>query len=274
MGLTTTHTATEVQKTGQPNYDAAKKTKLRKAVQEFEALFVSYMLKTMKQTIQKSDTDDQSFGGDLFDDLFNIEVAKAISKQRSLGIAETLYKKLTGEGLNDNTSETASFLQLRAPKVRFSKGKETSPKENKVQTPVFDRVNRFHNIIEQVAGNYGVDSTLVKAVIAVESAGNPTAVSSKRAKGLMQLIDSTAAEMGVENVWDPKENITGGVKYLKHLLERFNGDVRLALASYNAGPARVEKHGTVPPIRETQSYVARVLELWKTLKSMEGKNNE
>ncbi|MCX7984365.1 MAG: lytic transglycosylase domain-containing protein [Bacteroidetes bacterium] len=274
MGITLAHTTPEVQKTGHTQLDAAKKTKLRKAVQEFEAIFVNTMLKAMKQTIQKEESDDQSFGSDLFDDLFNIEVAKAVSKQGSFGIAETLYKKLTGEQLRTDESDTASLLQVRAPKIRFAQPKSITSTNLQSSSSLTERVNRFHSIIESIAEQHGVDSTLVKAVIAAESAGNPRALSSKQAKGLMQLIDSTAVAMGVSNVWDPEENIKAGVKYLKILLEQFNGDVKLALASYNAGPSRVEKYGTIPPIPETQMYVSRVLKLWKAFQSMEGKNHE
>ena len=100
---------------------------------------------------------------------------------------------------------------------------------------------------------------MIKAVMAAESGGQRTAVSPRDAKGLMQLTDSTAVDMGVRNVWNPRENIQGGARYLQSLLQRFDGDARNAIASYNAGPARVEKHGVVPPIPETQAYVRRVM---------------
>jgi soluble lytic murein transglycosylase-like protein len=105
-----------------------------------------------------------------------------------------------------------------------------------------------------------LDPALLYAVITQESGGNPGEVSSKGAKGLMQLMDGTARELGVGNSFDPRQNILGGARYLRQMLDRFGGDLRLALAAYNAGPGAVERHGAVPPFAETQQYVNRVLE--------------
>ena len=112
---------------------------------------------------------------------------------------------------------------------------------------VRQRVENLTPIISDAAREHGVDAQLLKAVIATESAGRATAQSSRNAKGLMQLIDSTAAAMGVRDVWDPRQNVRGGAKYLGQMLERFQGNVEHALASYNAGPGAVDKYQGVPP---------------------------
>jgi hypothetical protein len=109
---------------------------------------------------------------------------------------------------------------------------------------------------------YGLDQRLVKAVIKAESAFDPFAVSPKGAQGLMQLMPSTSRDMGVLNPFDPQENIHGGVRYLRLLLDRFNNNVVNALAAYNAGPESVQKYGGIPPYLVTQTYVQRVLSLY------------
>ena len=120
----------------------------------------------------------------------------------------------------------------------------------------------YHSIIHEKASMYDLDPSLIKAVIKTESNWNSRAVSRKGAMGLMQLMPATATEMNVQNPYDPEENIEGGTKYLRYLLERFNGDLTLALAAYNAGPKTVEKFGYVPPITETKHYVSKVLSLY------------
>jgi hypothetical protein len=120
----------------------------------------------------------------------------------------------------------------------------------------------YHSIVHEKAANYDLDPSLIKAVIKTESNWNNRAVSRAGAKGLMQLMPGTAMDMNVRNPFDPEENIEGGTKYLKFLLEKFDGDLTLALAAYNAGPKTVEKFGYVPPITETRQYVKKVLSLY------------
>ncbi|MGB9804177.1 lytic transglycosylase domain-containing protein [Desulfofundulus sp.] len=113
-------------------------------------------------------------------------------------------------------------------------------------------------LIDGVAEKYGLEPALLKAVVKVESGFNPLARSPAGAQGLMQLMPATAAAMGVKNPWDPRENLEAGARYLKSLLERFGGNVNLALAAYNAGPGAVRRYGGVPPYRETRQYLQRV----------------
>jgi soluble lytic murein transglycosylase-like protein len=116
----------------------------------------------------------------------------------------------------------------------------------------------FDHYIDVHATHQGVSPELVRAVIQVESAFNPRAVSSKGAMGLMQLMPATARELGVDDPFHPEDNIRGGVAYLRQLLDRYDNDVELALAAYNAGPGSVERYGAVPPYRETRNYVKKI----------------
>jgi hypothetical protein len=121
--------------------------------------------------------------------------------------------------------------------------------------------SRFDSIIEEAAALYGVNSALVKAIIQAESRFNPLAVSPVGAKGLMQLMPIIAKEYGAANPLDAKENIFAGVKYLSQLLDRYNGNVSLALAGYNAGPTAVKRFRGIPPYRETRGYVRKIQNL-------------
>ena len=114
-------------------------------------------------------------------------------------------------------------------------------------------------LVQQNAQIWQVDPALIKSVIANESSFDANATSPVGAQGLMQLMPETAATLGVRNPYDPAQNVAGGTRYLRSLLDRFNGDTRLAVAAYNAGPGAVEKYGDVPPYSETQNYVQNVL---------------
>ena len=116
----------------------------------------------------------------------------------------------------------------------------------------------FQPIILEACNRYQVDTALVKAVIMAESSYNPRAVSKKGAKGLMQLMPETADSLGVNDIFDPEQNINGGVKYLKQLLDKYDGDVHLALAAYNAGSKKVRKYRGVPPFKATRFYIKKI----------------
>ncbi len=125
-------------------------------------------------------------------------------------------------------------------------------------------LSKYGKQIQKAADKYSLDPALIISIIKAESNGNPQAVSPSGAKGLMQLIDSTAAELDVKDVFDPEENIDGGSRYLKSMLDRFKS-VKLALAAYNAGPGNVMRYDGIPPFPETEGYVDKVMDSLSTI---------
>jgi soluble lytic murein transglycosylase-like protein len=136
------------------------------------------------------------------------------------------------------------FLTRRSLGSLFSPQSEPSP--------------ALARMIDETSRRYGVDAALVHAIVRAESGFDHLAVSSKGAQGLMQLMPMTASEVGVRDAFQPRQNLEGGVSYLRELLDRFSGNTRLALAAYNAGPGAVDAYGGVPPFGETRDYVSRV----------------
>jgi len=169
------------------------------------------------------------------------------------GIVRTTVRVDRGSG---RLVRTQVMLPREVPPVEVIARETTSnvPVEAKVMNPTRREVDE---IVEQSSATHGVDPLLVRSVMQVESNFNPNAVSPKGAMGLMQLMPATARQLGVTNAFDVRQNIEGGVKFLRYLKTKFNDD-RLVLAAYNAGEAAVKKHGWIPPYPETIDYVYKV----------------
>jgi len=210
-----------------------------KVAQDFEALFVNQMLKSMRNTVPKDE--NMSSGRRIFTEMLDEQIANTASRTGNFGLAQMIYKELAGK---DATNPQKIMSMQNAYNWQPTKASE----------------KQIETWISEAAETMDLDKNLIRAVIQQESAGNSLARSSKGAKGLMQLMDSTAKDMGVVNPYNGRQNIMGGAKYLKQLLAQFNGDESKALAAYNAGPSRVEQYNGIPPFKETQDYVKNVLQ--------------
>ena len=164
--------------------------------------------------------------------------------------------------IENQIQSLASFA--KAPDVDFQK--ILNNKVENTKNPTKTSRAEIDNLITKYADKNGLDEDFVKAVINQESGFNPNATSHCGAMGLMQLMPATAQGLGVTNAYDAEQNIEGGTKYLKGLMDRFGNDKQLALAAYNAGPNAVKKYGGIPPYAETQNYVKKVLSKYDTYK--------
>jgi hypothetical protein len=175
---------------------------------------------------------------------------------------QSVHEAASSRGLHGSTMETLDvrFEELAGPKQRYIRYQMPSRGMRAPNRRGFDRM------ILNAAKEFDVDPALVKAVVAAESNFDERAVSPVGAQGLMQLMPETARAMGVDWPFDPTENLKGGVQYLRAMLDRF-GNTRYALAAYNAGPEAVDRHGGIPPYRETQEYVRRVLSFYASYRA-------
>ncbi len=236
-------------------FSEAEKRKLAKASKDFESVLTTMMLKSMTKTTGGLLGKD-NYGGDVLDVLFETKLAEKITDAKGMGIADKIFKSLTNEELKEFKKEIGKPVIKPALKNKVEiKGIK---KDLNLNERALKRLEKFDKYIKEASEKFNVDEKLIKSVILTESQAKPNAKSKANAKGLMQLIDSTATYLGVENVWDPKDNIMGGTKYLSKLLKTFNGNMDLAIAGYNAGPGNVKKHNGIPPFKETQNYVQRV----------------
>jgi soluble lytic murein transglycosylase-like protein len=166
------------------------------------------------------------------------------------------------KSVQETSGSSQTFVPERVP--------NTDTIEKKERPPISDRSAKeertFFPIIQKVSLRYNIDPALVKAIIRVESEYNPNAISNKGAKGLMQLMPVTARYLGVDDVFNPEQNIHAGVRHFKFLLKQFDGDVKLALAAYNAGTRHVKRYNAIPPFKETKRYLKKVFRYYELYK--------
>ncbi len=187
----------------------------------------------------------------------------------AMGTTTRLFFSADDSSFTDVPTEEIAGYEKDLSLLRPASGSEASaagafePVKSGSATGSAPALNQVVNI---ASATYHLDPDLVNSVIHVESGFNVRAVSPKGARGLMQLMPATASQLGVNNPFDPQANVTGGSRYLRELLERYDFDLVKALAAYNAGPERVEQYQGVPPFRETRAYVARIVHEYNTKK--------
>jgi len=157
---------------------------------------------------------------------------------------------------------------LHFTNVPMSSGYELYIQERPKKEPVFVVSNEYDHFIKLASKKHGIDFSLVKAMIKVESNFNNWAISKKGAKGLMQIMPDNYKNLKIKDPFNPRENILGGTQYIKMMIERFHGKLPLALAAYNAGPNTVDKYDQIPPFRETKNYVKKVMKYYNLLNSV------
>lgn len=181
--------------------------------------------------------------------LFSTMLGEVLSQSSGDGNFPANINPLIYQGQND-VFMPSSLIQLQQNIEQASQSQQTTKRQH---------TNDYSEIIKKAAAQFNLPERLISSVIQHESNFNAGSVSRAGAQGLMQLMPGTAKFLGVKNSFDPEQNITGGARYLRQMLDQFGGDIKLALAAYNAGPGNVKKHGGIPPFKETQNYVKKVL---------------
>lgn len=244
------HTSSSIAGSGLEQLNPAQRAKVQKAARDFEAVFVRQIIASMRKAGQALGDDSQDESEKMSMDMAWDGLADKVAATGGFGLAKViepwLAKDLDSLGSIRERMGVESASGASANAVKAYAGQASRPNAT------------LEELVKRASAATGVDSSLIRGVIQAESAGNDKARSPKGAVGLMQLMPSTAAELGVDP-HDPAQNVLGGARYLASLLKKFDGNETLALAGYNAGPGAVDRYGGVPPYAETRNYVTTVL---------------
>lgn len=237
---------------------------LKNACKQFEAVFVNMMLKTMRDTLKDEDDMFSSGESQMFTGMLDEKISEKIS-DNGIGIWQSMYENLSKQMNIDDKTGTTDKKDENGFKINKPILKQIPLTHDTVKPGISLSTDAIDKIIETKSRQYGVDPVLVKAIVKNESAYDQNAVSPVGAKGLMQLMDATAGQLGVKNPFNAEQNIDGGVRYLRSLIDHF-GDTATAVAAYNAGPGNVEKYGGIPPFDETQKYTTNVMRDYREMR--------
>lgn len=221
--------------------------------------------RNFSQTLDNTSSSSSSKGSK---DPLPPELSKNNKDTGKESVTKDLAKKSGESPYGVRPSETSA----NDPTLPVSNASINVPSTGSANDRMMAKAKEFEPHIRAAADRYGLPPELIAGVIWQESRGNPRAVSHCGAMGLMQLMPATAASLGVNNAFDAAQNIDGGAKYLRQMLDKFSGRVDFAVAAYNAGPGNVSKHGGIPPFRETQEYVPKVLGFANSYKVAEAFN--
>jgi soluble lytic murein transglycosylase-like protein len=253
---------------------------LRRIAGQFEALFYNQLISSMRSTVPENQFWGQGSGTKIYQQLQDQALADRLADGGGLGIADLIVRQFQSSIPGSEQQATT----VRKPPVdrarvlaaydgqRFRPGADISRlvrlrrSAESLGGAAADSLDRYQHELMQASRQSGVDPALVLAVMVRESGGDPAAESPRGAQGLMQLMPGTARELGVADPRDPAQNLRGGAEYLARMLNRYDGDVDLALAAYNAGPGTVDRAGrSVPEYAETRDYIQAVKELAQRL---------
>ncbi len=262
-----------------------------KVARGFESMFINMVYKGLKSAMLEEKKSEMTFGADTLEGYTDMAFSDELSKKgNGIGIADMIYQNLTGDKLGNireldsktynkfisemkpiNINEKPITIRETSSILDVEKDNSFVPDEgigdeiaknkvvkNNLSNKLEERLSNYDEFIKEASEKYSVPVNLIKSVISAESFGKSDAVSKVGAKGLMQLMDGTSKDLGVKDPFNPKDNIIGGTKYLRLMMDKFDGNLENVLSAYNAGPGNVVKHNGVPPFQETKSYINRV----------------